>query len=146
LLKYEVGAMSEKMLEKRVCSRFNIPGATVRAKKPARLFRKGGYSPETFPLVDLSRGGIRFLTAKKLKLDRPIVLQLSIPTEDAPLTLHGHVRWYSTNQDQVFRYQFGVQLLPYGDVEGHNSPETLERIKALEQMYGDESLARDLQP
>ena len=138
--------MSEKQLEKRVCSRFRIPGATIRAKRAGTLFRKGGYAKEAFPLVDLSRGGIRFLTAKKLKLDRPIVLQLSIPTEDEPLTLFGHVRWYSTNQDHVFRYQFGVQLLPYGDSEKHNSPETLERIKALERMYADGSLEGDLQP
>ncbi len=125
--------MPEGKLERRDCGRFRLPGATVRTKMKKTLFRKEAYAPDVSPLVDMSRGGIRFLTSIKLTLDSPVTLKIAIPGEDEPLVLLGHVRWFASNPDPAYRYQFGVQLVPYGDREGFNPPETLDRIIALEQ-------------
>jgi hypothetical protein len=97
------------------------------------LFRKEAYSPEVFPLIDLSRGGVRFLTSIKLQLDKPVILKISIPGEEEPLELFGHIRWFAAAPDRSYRYQFGVQFDPYGDKEGFNPPRTLDRLIALEQ-------------
>lgn len=137
--------MPEGKLEKRACGRFRIPGATVRTKMKRTLFRKEAYAPDVSPLVDMSRGGIRFLTTIKLALDSPVTVKVSIPGEEEPLVLFGYVRWFAPNPDQTYKYQFGVQLVPYGDREGFNPPETLERIIALEQSKAVEREDPDLE-
>lgn len=129
----------DKNLEKRACGRFRIPGATVRTKRAKSLFRKSAFGPDSSPLLDLSRGGIRFLTSAKLPLDAAVTIEITIPGEDAPLVFMGHVRWFAPNRDPILRYQFGVQIDPYGDREGYNPPEVLDRIIGLEQAYSAES-------
>jgi hypothetical protein len=136
--------MKTGSLEKRACGRFRIPGATVRMKIKRGLFRKESYGPEIFPLVDLSRGGIRFLTTSKLQLDKLVILKLAVPGEDESLELFGHVRWFASSPDRAYRYQFGVQLAPYGDKDGYNTPHVLGRIIAFEQAHPAER--EDLEP
>jgi hypothetical protein len=130
--------MSEGKLEKRACGRFRIPGATVRTKRVRSLFRKERYGSDSCPLLDLSRGGVRFLTSERLKLDTPIILQIFVPGEDEPLVLRGHVRWFTTHNDPVLRYQFGVQLAPYGDKADYNPQAALDRVIALERSFAAE--------
>ena len=124
--------MTDPNLEKRGCGRFRVPGAIVRTKRKKGLFRKEGFSQESSPLLDLSRGGVRFLTSAKLPLDAPVTLEIAIPGEEAPIVALGHVRWFAPHPDPVFRFQFGVQIDPYGDKDGYNPPEILDRIIALE--------------
>lgn len=131
--------MPNEKLEKRSCGRFRIPGATVRTKRKKTLFRKDEYEHESSPLLDLSRGGVRFLTSAKLPLDAPVTIEMTIPGEDAALVVLGHVRWFAPHPDPIFKYQFGIQIDPYGDKEGYNPPEILDRIIALEQSSAAES-------
>jgi hypothetical protein len=131
--------MPDHDLEKRGCGRFRIPGATVRTKRKKTLFRKDGYCHESSPLLDLSRGGVRFLTSAKLPLDAAVTIEMTIPGEDTPLAVLGHVRWFAPHRDPIFKYQFGVQFDPYGDKESYNPPEILDRIIALEQASAVES-------
>jgi PilZ domain len=140
----EEDAMTDEKLNKRACGRFRVPGATVRTMRKKTLFRKAAYGPESSPLLDLSRGGVRFLTSAKLPLDAPVTIEMTIPGEDTPLVVLGHVRWFAPHPDPIFKYQFGVQIDPYGDKEGYNPPEILDRIIALEQTSAVESEVQEV--
>jgi len=49
-------------IERRTCIRFEIPGATVSYKLKRPLLAKTSYGEEFCPTIDLSRGGLRFLS------------------------------------------------------------------------------------
>jgi len=78
--------MGEKGMERRLCQRFKIDGATVSYRR-ARLFSSKAKVDEEFcPVLDLSRGGVRFLTQKPLKFKSKVSVQLAIPGERASST------------------------------------------------------------
>lgn len=130
--------MEEKRLERRACQRFNIPGATASyAKEKVALRKKEVYSEEFCPVVDISRGGVQFLTQKPLKYQTRLTLKISIPGERVPLTLKGEVRWTALNPGKSYKYQIGVQFYPYGEKEDQNYPGNLVKIIALEQKFVD---------
>jgi Tfp pilus assembly protein PilZ len=127
--------MGVKEIERRLCQRFKIPGATV-SYRITRLFAaKSGNDEEFCPVLDLSRGGIRFLTQKPLKFKSKVTLQLSIPGERAPIDLKGRVRWSTFNAGKSYKYQAGVQINPYGLEKQQNVPQTLTKIVALESKF-----------
>jgi hypothetical protein len=127
--------MSDKGTEKRSCQRFKIPGATVSYQRERRLFPSKGFEQEFCPVLDLSRGGVRFLTQKPLKFKARIVLQVSIPGERIPLNLRGQVRWSSFNPGKSYKFQAGVQFNAYGEKKAQNYPGALVKIIALEQKF-----------
>ena len=61
--------MDKKGLERRICERFKIPGATVSIKKKKLLFPEKEYDENRHPVVEFSRGGIRFLAKSSIKLN-----------------------------------------------------------------------------
>lgn len=129
--------MGVKEVERRLCQRFKIPGATV-SYRIAKLFSsKAGTDEQFCPVLDLSRGGIRFLTQKPLKFKSKVMIQLSIPGERVPIDLKGRVRWSTFNAGKSYKYQAGVQLNPYGLEKDHNVPQTLTRLVALESKFVD---------
>ncbi|MGB9863509.1 MAG: PilZ domain-containing protein [Candidatus Saccharicenans sp.] len=123
--------------EKRLSVRFKIPGATVCYRKKRWLFQKKGFDEEFCPLLDLSRGGMKIATRKKLKPGHKLKLQLSIPGERAPLILLGRVRWSASHENEVFKYQAGIQFNVYGEKKGQNYPGNLVKIISLEQKFVD---------
>jgi hypothetical protein len=127
--------MSEKGIERRLCQRFKIPGATISYKRERRLFGRKDFDEEFCPVLDLSRGGVRFLSQKQLKFKSKVVVQIAIPGERVPLTLRGYVRWVSYNPGKSYRYQLGVQFNPYGEKKDLNYPGALVKIIALEQKF-----------
>jgi hypothetical protein len=127
--------MGEKRIERRLCQRFKIPGATVSYRKEKLLSLKTKTDEEFCPVLDLSRGGVRFLSQKPLKFKSKISLQLSIPGERIPLDLKGRVRWSTFNAGKSYKYQAGVQLNPYGMEKNQNAPQTLTKIVTLEQKF-----------
>jgi len=127
--------MEETTLEKRLCVRFQIPGAEVKYKKESTFFRKAEFNPEAFPLVDISRGGIRFYSHEIPKFDTHVIVELFIPDDPVPLVLEGTVRWYSPTPDARYKYHLGVQLFPYGEGKGHNPQHVLKRIIDLEKQF-----------
>ena len=127
--------MSEKGVEQRLCQRFKIPGATVSYKRERWLISPKGFEQEFCPVLDISRGGVRFLTQKPLKFKALVDLQISIPGERIPLNLKGHVRWSSYNAGKSYKYQAGVQFNPYGEKKSQNYPGALVKIIALEQKF-----------
>jgi len=129
--------MGGKEVERRLCQRFRIPGATV-SYRIARLFgSRDGADEEFCPVLDLSRGGIRFLTQKPLKFRSKVTLQLTVPGERIPIDIKGRVRWSTFNAGQSYKYQAGVQLNPYGLEKDQNVPQTLGRLVALETKFVD---------
>ncbi len=127
--------MSDKGIERRLCQRFKIPGATVSYQRERRFFLPKGFEQEFCPVLDVSRGGVRFLTQKPLKYKAQVVLQLSIPGERVPLNLRGQVRWSSYNPGKSYKFQAGVQFNAYGEKKGQNYPGALVKIIALEQKF-----------
>jgi hypothetical protein len=124
--------MGEKAVERRLCQRFSIPGATVSYRKAKLFASKSGTDEEFCPVLDLSRGGVRFLTQKPLKFKSKIAVQLSIPGERVPIELKGRVRWSTFNVGKSYKFQAGVQFNPYGLEKDQNVPQTLAKIVALE--------------
>lgn len=127
--------MSDKGIERRICQRFKIPGATVSYQRERRFFPAKGFEQEFCPVLDISRGGTRFLTQKPLKFKSRIVLQISIPGERIPINLRGQVRWSSFNPGKSYKFQAGVQFNAYGEKKGQNYPGALVKIIALEQKF-----------
>ena len=128
--------MSEKTIERRTCLRFEIPGATVCYKLDKLLPSAGEkYDEEFCPLLDISRGGLRFLTQKSFKISTKITTKISVPGEQVPLQLKGKVRWAAANPGRSYKYQIGIQFNPYGEKKGQNYPGILVKIIALEQNF-----------
>ena len=127
--------MDYEGIERRTCIRFEIPGATISYKLKKPLLTKASYGEEFCPAIDLSRGGLRFLSQEELKIGSPIMLKISIPGERIPLELHGQIRWVAPNVGMSYKYQIGVQFSPYGEKKGQNYPGSLVKIIALEQKF-----------
>lgn len=127
--------MEYEGIERRTCVRFEIPGATVSYKIKKPLLSKTSYSEEFCPAIDLSRGGLRFLSQEELKIGTPITLKISIPGERVPLELNAQIRWVAPNVGMSYKYQIGAQFSPYGEKKGQNYPGSLVKIIALEQKF-----------
>ena len=135
--------MSDESLQKRACLRFRIPGATVKYKSQKKFLKNNDYIADFCPILDISRGGIRFLAQEMLKFGSHIEMKISIPGETSPLVIKGVVRWYSPNAGKSYKYQIGIQFLPYGESADRNYPGALTKIVALEQKFLDESSPMD---
>ncbi|NIM91701.1 MAG: PilZ domain-containing protein [Candidatus Aminicenantes bacterium] len=127
--------MVENEIENRACVRFEVPGATVIYQEKKLFSAQEKDEEEFWPVLDMSRGGFRFLCQKPLKSNTRAYLKISIPGESAPMNLTGQVRWTSFNPGKSYKYQIGVQFNPYGEESGQNSPENLERLIALENKF-----------
>jgi Tfp pilus assembly protein PilZ len=127
--------MDYEGIERRTCIRFEIPGATVSYKLKKPLLAKTTYGEEFCPTIDLSRGGLRFLSQEEMKIGTPIMLKISIPGERIPLELHGQIRWVAPQMGMSYKCQIGVQFSPYGEKKGQNYPGSLVKIIALEQKF-----------
>lgn len=126
--------MGENKYEKRSCVRFKIPGATLDYQKKS-LFPKPGYIEEFCPVMDISRGGIRFLSQKPMKPETEVTVRISVPGERIPFSMKGTVKWSSPNEGKTYQYQAGVQFHPYGDKKNENLPQNMVKIMALEQKF-----------
>lgn len=127
--------MEEKEIDGRSCLRFEIPGATVNYKKKILLSSKEKHDEEFCPVLDISRGGLRFLTQKPLKINSNVNLKIALPGEKIPLIQKGRVRWASFYVGKSYKYQIGVQFDPYGEKKRQNYPGNLTKIIALEQKF-----------
>lgn len=127
--------MDHEGIERRTCIRFEIPGATVSYKMKKPLLTKSSNGEEFCPVIDLSRGGLRFLSQEELKIGTPLIMKISIPGERVPLELNGQVRWVAPNAGMNYKNQIGAQFNPYGEKKGQNYPGALVKIIALEQKF-----------
>ncbi len=121
--------------EKRECYRFEIPGATLSYKKSGLLFSSPNYEDEYCPILDISLGGLRFLTQKNLKVNTKLNIKVSYHEKDGSFHMIGKVKWIVSNPGFSYKYQVGIQFNPYGDMDGLNSSEVFDRLKTLEWKY-----------
>ena len=127
--------MEYKGKDRRAHKRISIPGATLTYKEGKFFFSKEIYVEEFLPVVEISRGGIRFLCRKLFTNAQKISLKISIPEEELPLLLVGRVRWTSSAATMSYKYQIGIQFSPYGKRKGQNDPYILKRIITLEKKF-----------
>lgn len=128
--------MGFKRKERRDCHRFIIPGATLSYKKSGFFFASPEYEDEYWPILNLSLGGLKFLTQKNLKVNTKLNIKISYHEKDGSFYLAGKVKWTISNPGFSYKYQVGIQFNPYGDKEGLNSPKEYAKIKRLEWKYG----------
>jgi len=123
---------------KRQCSRFVIFGATLSHKKEGILFSAGEYSEDVHPVLDLSLGGLQFLSHQSMKTDTSLSLKIFGPDGGFLLTMKGVVVWVSLNPEKSYSYKIGVQFNPYGGKKGYNPPECHDIILGLERQFSKE--------
>jgi Tfp pilus assembly protein PilZ len=135
--------MEDKDLEKRICLRFEVPGTTV-SYTSNKIFKAANkYEEEFCPVLDMSRGGLRFICQTALKIDSKLSLEVSVPGERTRLQLKGKVIWAAVNPGKSYKYQIGVQFNTYGEKKGQNYPGTLVKIIELEQKFAQDTAKKD---
>ena len=127
--------MEYKGIDRRAYKRIKIKGATVTYKDGRFFFSKKQYVEEFYPVVEISRGGIRFLGKKLFTISSQVSIKISLPEEPSPLILRGQVKWTSLNPAMSYKYQIGIQFDPFALKKGCNHPEVLEKIMKLEQKF-----------
>lgn len=127
--------MEYQGLDRRAYKRIKTPGVTVSYKQEKFFSSKKQYVEEQHPVVEISRGGMRFLGNKLCTTAGKISLKIFIPAENSPLILKGRVRWTSLNPTMIYKCQIGVQFNPFGKKKGHNHPEMLEKIIEIEKKF-----------
>lgn len=127
--------MEYKGIDRRAYKRIKIKGATVTYKEGRFFFSKKQYVEEFYPVVEISRGGVRFLAKKLFTIASKISLKISIPEEESSLVLSGQVRWTSLDPALSYKYQIGIQFDPFALKKGCNQPEILEKIMKLEKKF-----------
>jgi hypothetical protein len=132
--------------EKRRCTRFELPGAVLSFREYRRLLGKKVFDQICCPILDISRGGVRFLTNLHLKFKKKVLMEILCSEEDAPLELKGRVRWISFNVGRSYKFQVGVEFYPYGQKKDQNDPRYLAKIISLEEKTLSESEAEKEEP
>ncbi len=122
-------------IDRRANKRIKIEGATVTYKEGRFFFSKKQYVEEFYPVVEISRGGVRFLGKKLFTISSKVSIKISLPEESSPFILTGKVRWTSLNPAMSYKYQIGIQFDPFAWKKGCNHPEILEKIMKLEQKF-----------
>ena len=133
--------MEFKGIERRTCKRFEVPGATVSYTQNEISISEKRNEEEFCQILDISRGGIKYLGKKSLEIDSELNMKIFIPGEGLPLSFRGRVRWISVSEKKE-KYLVGIQFNPYGEKQGQNYPGNLVKIIALEQKY----IAQDKPP
>ena len=131
------GALSDHRAE------LNIIEIQKGTSRGSRWKKTGFFSPSFdydyayLPVLDLSRGGLRFLAQKELKFKTKLHMKLHIPEEQDELHLKGRVIWTRPNAGFSYKYQIGVQFNTFGIKEGQNSPVVLALLQTLEKSHAE---------
>ncbi|MCP4723068.1 MAG: PilZ domain-containing protein [Desulfobacteraceae bacterium] len=124
-------------MKKRSCKRFNIPGITLACKEKSFFFFPGKYAADRYPVINLSRGGAKFLCNQRLAPGKRITIKLEIPGMDQSHEILASIKWISKNLEKSYRYQTGISFNSYGVRKNENSMEILSFLKALEPEAGE---------
>ena len=123
--------MTEEKIERRQCKRFVITGATLHYREES-FFRRSNFGRDCYPLIDISRGGLRFLSNDRIAVGRKVSVKIVQPDEE-PLVMQGTVVWCGLHGGKSYRCEVGIQFVPYGEKENFNAPESLQRISSWEE-------------
>ncbi len=120
-------------LERRACQRFAVPGASLNYRTHSSLPFRGDHSEKGCLVLDLSRGGVRFLAMDRLRRGASVRMEILIPDDAPPLSLTGRVVWSEPHPGGAWRT--GVHFSPFGEAQGPNTVKKLERIEDLEAQF-----------
>ncbi len=101
-------------------------------KHKNRIFQKPRFSDVYFPVVDLSKGGARFLSNDRFTPGRSIVVKFDIPGYETTPAIQASVRWISRNPEESYRYQTGIAFNPYGIGKKENPQDMLDFFEQIE--------------
>ena len=110
-----------------------IPGCTLYYRNKPGLLIRTKYSEDYFPVINLSRGGVKFLCNERLKPGQDVVIKINIPGESQHPEINANIKWVSKNTEQSYRYQTGVAFNAYGNGKNENPEDILVFLKTLEQ-------------
>ena len=110
--------------------RKTIPGATVTYFLHGNGIRKSS-SSAYYPIFDLSRGGMAFLSDRPLKPGRRISLFLKCLDIKDEIRVEGDVVYSLVVDIAGYQYRTGVRFVPFGLEKGCNPPETLKILTRL---------------
>jgi len=122
-----------RKVERRACARFTVPGASLSWTQASRLPFGSASAELGCLLMDLSRGGARFLASRSLKPGARIEVEVEIPDDARPILLTGKVVWSCLHPSH--NHEVAVEFDPYGDLARTNTPEKLRRIADLEACF-----------
>jgi Tfp pilus assembly protein PilZ len=128
--------VEKAMLERRVCERFVVPGSAIAYKVQGFFTRNRPYTDNLFPVTDLSKGGLSFLTDKPLKEGKALSIILHISEKESSLQLEGKIAYVLINPAGSYRYRVGLKFNPFGTKKRFNPLENLKRLEELEKTYG----------
>lgn len=134
--------MVGKVMEKKECQNFEIPGATARYRSSAFPSFLTGFSG-FYPLLNLGKGGLAFECQRKLAPGKKIKVQLVVPGFD-PINVRGWVGWRRHNPREMTEVVM-VHFMPFGSWGG-NSSEVLEMLKQLEDQFGKKEEGNEFNP
>ena len=113
--------------DRRKHRRFAIQDCAVQHRKAGLLARFQSFSEEQSPLVNLSLGGIQFLTNAALRVDDTIHIRAHLPKGEEPLDLKGAIVWQGAGNDE-YESRVGVLF-------SKASEETWRRLRVVERAY-----------
>ena len=119
-------------MKKRSCERFQIPGVTVFLKKRSLLFNTK-FPDDYFPVLDLSRGGARFLSNHKFTPGTDMTVRFDIPGHQTTPEILASICWISRNPEASYRYQTGISFNPYGPGKADNPLNILQFFEVIEE-------------
>ncbi|HWR57579.1 MAG TPA: PilZ domain-containing protein [Thermodesulfovibrionales bacterium] len=122
-------------IERRSCERFSVPGSTISYRSQGLFSRFRSRPPESHPMLDLSKGGLSFLTDRRPRLGEKLSLLVSCPDWSSPILVSGKVVYVGGSPVRSYKYRIGFQFNPYGPEKGRNSLESLNRLDELEKTY-----------
>ncbi|WP_319577391.1 PilZ domain-containing protein [uncultured Desulfobacter sp.] len=123
-------------MKKRSCNRFYIPGATLHYRESSFFFLKGKFTQDYFPVINLSKGGAKFLSNKRLTPGKDLLIRLNIPGQENSYEIMADVRWISRNPEQSYKYQTGISFKSFGNGRKKNSKKILDFLTNLENSAG----------
>lgn len=129
--------MPQAVEDKRENKRFSLPWLSLYYRKERLFSSKNNYAEEQCPIIDISRGGLRFLTLKPININAKLTLKILIPNEEDPLIIKGVVRWRSVSPTRSFKHQIGIKFYPFIKKKGQNDPRYLKKIIELEQLFSN---------
>ncbi len=87
-------------------------------------------------MINLSKGGAKFLSHKRLTPGKDILIRLNIPGRENSCEILADVRWISRNPEQSYKYQTGISFKSFGNGRKKNSKTILDFLTNLENSAG----------
>ncbi len=121
-----------RMLGRRTFKRFAVPGAVVSCVWSGQ----GSSSDARWPLSDISRAGLSFLTNEPPDIGSNVSLRVFLPQDNEFLELSGSIAYCIARGPRLtYRYRVGVESKTLAQLERDQAPNLLKKIEASEKRY-----------